>query len=170
MTQTNINLEENSQALTESAINLDCDKQDKLIQQALQCLEQRIKYHSDSLDNPIVARDYLRLQLAQEQNEVFAVLFLNNAHRVLAFERLFTGTINSARIHPRVIVQRALANYAAAVILAHNHPSGNLEPSPEDRSMTQTIKNVLEWIDVRVLDHIIVSLEGAISFAERGLL
>ncbi len=146
-------------------------KQNKLIQRALKCLEERMSYQSvESLKNPFVVRSYLQLQLASELNEVFGVIFLDNQHRVIAFEKLFFGTIDSATVHPRVIIQRALFHNAAAVILAHNHPSGNVNPSVSDQYITKIIKTVLQQIDVKVLDHIIVSLEGTSSFVERNLL
>ena len=116
------------------------------------------------------AHDYLRLQLAQEKNEIFVALFLDTQHRVLAFEKLFQGTVDSTSVHPRVVIQRTLVHNAAAVIFAHNHPSGSVDPSTADKEMTEQLKQVLEIIDVRVLDHFIVSCEGIFSFAECGLL
>lgn len=151
-------------------VNTIYSKEDKLIQSALRCLEERFKYQPDKLADPFSVRKYLQLQLAQEQNEIFAVLFLNNSHHVIAFEKLFYGTINSTTVHPRVVAQRALALNAAAVILTHNHPSGNLEPSAADQYITNLLKQALILFDVRVLDHIIVSHEGTLSFTERGLI
>jgi DNA repair protein RadC len=142
---------------------------DAVIAQALKCLEGRLPY-GDALANPRDAKNYLRLQLAPEINEVFAVLFLSSKHRVLAFEKLFFGTINAAMIHPRVVAQRALANNAAAVICAHNHPSGNAEPSKADIEITRVLKTALELFDVHLLDHLVVTAYETQSLAECGLL
>lgn len=159
-----------NQVMSEGTYNFVCAKQDKLIQRALKCLEERIKYQSDRLASSNVVRQYLQLHLAQEQNEVFAVLFLSNSHRAIAFEKLFYGTVNTNTVHPRVIVQRALFHNAAAVIFAHNHPSGNLEPSNADKTLTKVCNSALKLFDIRVVDHIIVSHEGSLSFAERRLI
>ncbi|MBA3588254.1 DNA repair protein RadC [Methylibium sp.] len=121
-------------------------------------------------DAPQTVRDYLRLQLAGLQHEVFAVLFLDSQQRLLAFEELFRGTLSQASVYPREVVKRALALNAAAAILAHNHPSGVAEPSRADEVLTQTLKAALALVDVRVLDHFVVSRGGVVSFAERGLL
>lgn len=124
----------------------------------------------DAFENPAITRRYLSAKLRHHQQEVFGVLFLDNAHRVIAFEELFYGTINGASVYPRIVLQRALAHNAAAVILAHNHPSGIAEPSTADRQITETLCNVLSMVDVRVLDHFIIGETEAVSFAERGLL
>src|SRR5205085_12160017 len=113
---------------------------------------------------------YLQLHLANEKNEVVSTLFLDNQHRLLAFEKLFYGTINEAVIYPRIIVQKALEHNAAAIILAHNHPSGKCDTSSADREITRQIRTILEIINVRLLDHIIVSYPQTYSFAEQGLL
>lgn len=170
MIQTHFNLETNCQVFNASHNTAVYKEQDGLIRRALACLEERIKYKPISLCQPQEVSDYLRLQLAQEPNEVFAVLFLDTRHQLLAFEKLFYGTVNSTTIHPRVIIQRALAHNAAAVILAHNHPSGTEEPSAADQYITQELKNLLKWLDVRVLDHFIVTLGKTTSFLARGLL
>jgi DNA repair protein RadC len=109
------------------------------------------------------------LQLRDRPYEVFACLFLDTRHRVIAFEELFRGTIDGASVHPRELVRRALEHNAAAVILAHNHPSGVAEPSAADRQITTRLKDALALVDVRVLDHCVVGDE-IVSFAERGLL
>jgi len=106
--------------------------------------------------------------LAPEKNEIFGVVYLSNAHRVIAFEKLFQGTINCAFVHPRVVVQKALAHNAAAVVIVHNHPGGNTKPSNEDKQITQKLKSALNLIDVRVLDHMIVTLSDVFSFAKCG--
>ncbi|HHH40039.1 MAG TPA: JAB domain-containing protein [Sedimenticola sp.] len=124
----------------------------------------------DTLSNPKQTRQYLQTQLAGHPHEVFACLFLDNRHRVIEYEELFRGTIDGASVHPREIVRRTLLHNAAALILAHNHPSGVAEPSPADRAITQRIKEALALIDVRVLDHIIVGDGRTLSFAEQGML
>ena len=137
----------------------------KLIDTALRCLENRVKYLSDTMNHPNDVANFLRLSLAPEPNEVFAVLFLDNAQRVIAFEKLFFGTIHKAAVHPRVVVKRALELNAAAVILAHNHPSGDTDPSEADKKITRRLKDILAIIDVKVLDHFIVSSQTFYSFA-----
>ena len=123
-----------------------------------------------SLNNPAATRDYLIAQLRHQPHEVFACLFLDNRHRVICFEELFNGTIDGAAVYPRTLVKQALAHNAAAVILAHNHPSGVAEPSVADQQTTQRIQQALELVDVRVLDHFIIAGRRTVSFAERGLL
>ncbi len=113
---------------------------------------------------------YLRLQLAGRQNEIFGCLFLDNRHRILAMHELFQGTIDGASIHPRVVVQQALKINAAAIVFFHNHPSGVAEPSLADETITRRLKEALALVDVRVLDHFVVSFSETVSFAERGLL
>ncbi|SSW71225.1 hypothetical protein AVE30378_04452 [Achromobacter veterisilvae] len=144
--------------------------EDWIIQPAIALLEQRVFKAGPRLDRPAAVRDYLRLKLVAEPNEVFVVVFMDSLHRVLAYEPMFRGTINSATVHARVIVQRALELNAAAVILSHQHPSGATEPSSADRALTQQLQAALALIDVRVLDHIIVGQGIPYSFAEHGLL
>ena len=144
--------------------------EEQLIRRALCVLEQRLFQRGPRLLDPQSVRYYLRLALAGEKNEVFAVLFLDNQHRVLAFEPLFQGTVDSACVYPRCVVQRALAHNSAAVILVHNHPSGCTEPSQNDMVLTQQLKNLLEGIQVRVLDHFIIGEGEPYSFAESGRL
>ena len=124
----------------------------------------------EAMTRPEDAGQFLQLELAREKNEHFSVLFLNSRHRVLAFERLFHGTIDSSAVHPRVVVQRALEHNAATVILAHNHPSDCCEPSEADRRITRRLIDALTLVDIRVLDHLIVSRAEWASLAERGLL
>lgn len=124
----------------------------------------------DAFENPEITRRFLSARLRHHRHEVFGVLFLDNAHRVIAFEELFHGTINGASVYPRVVLQRALAHNAAAVIFAHNHPSGVAEPSAADRQITNTLCKVLSMVDIRVLDHFVIGESEAVSFAERGLL
>ncbi len=124
---------------------------------------------NDALCSVQQTREYLRAQLGHCQREVFACLFLDNRHRVLHFEKLFYGTIDSASVHPREVVRHALKANAAAVIFAHNHPSGVAEPSHADEQITRRLQDALSLVDIRVLDHFVVGDE-VVSFAERGLL
>ena len=121
-----------------------------------------------ALENPQVVRDYLKAMLRHEPHEVFGCLFLDSKHQVLTFETLFRGSIDNTAVHPREVVKRALANNAAAVILCHNHPSGNTDPSQADRLLTKRLQKALELIDVRVLDHFIVGDGEPLSMAECG--
>ncbi|CAI8850011.1 RadC-like JAB domain-containing protein YicR [Pseudomonas sp. IT-347P] len=121
-----------------------------------------------ALENPQVVRDYLKAMLRHEPHEVFGCLFLDSKHQVLNFEALFRGSIDNTSVHPREVVKRALANNAAAVILCHNHPSGNTDPSQADRLLTKRLQKALELIDVRVLDHFIIGDGEPLSMAECG--
>lgn len=121
-------------------------------------------------DSPQTVREYLRLQLAALSHEVFAVLFLDAQHRLIVCEELFRGTLTQTSVYPREVLKRALALDAAAVILAHNHPSGVAEPSRADEALTRHLASALQLIDVRVLDHLVVGRAQVVSFAERGLL
>lgn len=123
----------------------------------------------DLLTSPDAARDYLKSRLAGYPHEVFACLFLDNRHRLIEYEELFRGTIDGASVHPREVVRRALRANAAAVIFAHNHPSGVAEPSQSDLRITQRLKDALSLVDVRVLDHLIIGDGQGTSLAERGL-
>ncbi len=120
--------------------------------------------------SPAITRDYLSCHLRGHPNEVFACLFLDSRHRLICYEELFHGTIDGASVHPREVVRRALSHNAAALILAHNHPSGVAEPSSADRHITQQIKQALELVDVRVIDHIVVGDGEMTSLAELGWL
>lgn len=115
-------------------------------------------------------KSYLQLNLATRPYEVFAVLFLDIQQRLLAMEELFRGTLGQTSVYPREVVQRALHHHAAAVVLAHNHPSGGVEPSRADEAMTRTLQAALALVDVRVIDHIVVAPGQALSMAEHGLL
>ena len=119
---------------------------------------------------PEAIKEYLQLHLAAKAHEVFAVLFLDVQNRLLAMEELFRGTLTQTSVYPREVVLRALHHQASAVVLAHNHPSGTVQPSRADEHLTQTLKSTLALIDVRVLDHVIVAPGQALSMAERGLL
>lgn len=124
----------------------------------------------DYLTAPDATAVFLKARLGCLQHEVFCCLFLDNRHRLIAFEELFRGTIDGASVHPREVLRQALAHNAAAVILAHNHPSGVAEPSQADEIITRRLREALALVDIRVLDHIIVAGDHHISFAERGLL
>ena len=143
---------------------------DWIIRQAIALLEQRVFKKGPSRERPPAVKDYLRLKLAAEPNEVFAIVFLNSMHEVLAYEPMFRGTIHSTSVHARPIVQRALELNAAGVIFSHQHPSGCTEPSSADRALAQTLRAALSLIDVRVLDHLIVGQGTPYSIAESGLL
>ncbi len=121
-----------------------------------------------ALESPQAVRDFLKAKLRHELHEVFACLFLDTKHRVLAFEILFYGTIDGASVYPRQVVKRALANNAAALILTHNHPSGIAEPSQADKVLTERLKEALALVDVRVLDHFIVGDGEPLSMVENG--
>ena len=122
------------------------------------------------MQSPGAARDYLCLALAGRSHEVFAVLFLDAQHRLIACEEMFRGTLTQTSVYPREVVKQALRHNCAAVILAHNHPSGIAEPSRADETLTRALQGALALVDVRVLDHIVVAGARATSFAERGLL
>jgi DNA repair protein RadC len=125
---------------------------------------------SPILNAPQTVKDYLRLTLAGEQSEVFLVLYLDAQHKLLATEIPFRGTLTQASVYPREIVKSALARNAAAVVFAHNHPSGNAQPSDADRRLTENLKSALSLVDVRVIDHVVVGDGQAFSFAEAGWL
>jgi DNA repair protein RadC len=121
------------------------------------------------IDSPQAVADYLQLHLGHLHHEVFGVMFLDSQHQLLAWEEMFRGTLSQTSVYPREVVVRALHHHAAAVVLAHNHPSGVAEPSHADTALTRTLKTALTLVDVRVLDHFIVTAGGCQSMAERGL-
>ena len=120
-------------------------------------------------ESPTAVKDYVQLQLGQRPHEVFAVLFLDSQHRLIALEELFRGTLGQTSVYPREVALRALHHHAAAVVLAHNHPSGSVQPSRADEVLTQTLKTALALLDVRVLDHVIVGPGQALWLAVGGL-
>ena len=140
-----------------------------LIALALAVLQERHK-PGVLLPNPNETRDYLRLRLGDCKAEVFGCLFLDSQHRVIETAELFQGTVDGASVYPRVVVQQALALNAAAIMFFHNHPSGVAEPSHADEAITKRLKDALALVDIRVLDHFVVTAGESVSFAERGLL
>jgi DNA repair protein RadC len=124
----------------------------------------------DAVSSPAETRRYLAARLGGYGQEVFAALFMDNRHRLIHYEELFRGTIDGASVHPREVVKRALALNAAALIVAHNHPSGVAEPSRADRAITQRLREAMALVDVRLLDHIVIGDGESVSFAERGWL
>lgn len=123
-----------------------------------------------ALTSPNDVFSHLQALLADYEHEVFALLLLDSRHRVIAFQELFRGTLDGANVYPREIVKAALEHNAAAMVLVHNHPSGDPEPSQADRNLTQKVKEALDLVGVRTLDHIVVGREGCVSLAEQGLL
>ena len=120
-------------------------------------------------DSPARVREYLQLEIAHREQEIFMVLFLDAQHQLIAAEEMFKGSLSQTSVYPREVVKRALAHNAAAVVLAHNHPSGCAEPSSADAHLTQVLRNALALVDVRVLDHFVVTGNTVTSMAERGL-
>lgn len=145
-------------------------RENRIIKQAIGILERRLFANGPQVLSQVDAMDYLRLTLMPEPSEVFVVLFLSSKHQVIACETLFRGTIDTAQVHPRVLVQRTLAHNAAAVIIAHQHPSGCSEPSLSDKLLTKRLREALDCVDVRLLDHIIIGKGEPFSFASTALL
>src|SRR5438067_10724541 len=133
-------------------------------------MEVRLQYRETVLTSPQAVRDYLRLRIADLEHEVFVVLFLDAQHRLISCEEMFRGTLSQTSVYPRKVVKVALKHNAAAVIFAHNHPSGIAEPSRADELLTQALKQALALVDIRTLDHFVVAGNRVVSFAERGLL
>ena len=140
----------------------------RTIRRAINLLDKYLRQPGISFTSSTAARDWLQLQLAGQEREVFMVLYLDNLHCLLESETLFAGSVNHVQVHPREVVKSALRFNAAAVVLAHNHPSGDPEPSKADRQLTDRIKEVLGLVDVKTLDHLVVGQDGIVSFAERG--
>ena len=142
---------------------------DIVISTALKLLAQRVAKGS-LLSSPNAVKNYLRLRFADLQHEVFCLLYVDNRNRLIACEDLFRGTIDGATVHPREVVKAALRHNAAGVLIAHNHPSGVAEPSQADELITRRLKTALDYVDIRVIDHLVVSAGEAVSMAERGIL
>lgn len=146
-------------------------QEDAIITQALDILSRRLATNpGNPFVDPQAVKDYCRLQIAQRPYEVFGVLFLDVQNRLITFEEMFRGTLTQTSVYPREVVIACLAHKAAAVVLTHNHPSGSTAPSRADEALTHTLKTTLALVDVRVLDHIIVGHDSALSMAETGLI
>jgi DNA repair protein RadC len=144
-------------------------KAEEIIAAAREHMSRRVR-RGTQLTSPKATRDYLSLKLGTLEREVFAVIFLDKRHRVISYQEMFQGTIDGASVHPREVVKEALKQNAASVILAHPHPSGVAEPSQADEAITARLRDALNLVDIRVLDHIIVAGGDTTSFAERGLI
>jgi DNA repair protein RadC len=140
-----------------------------VIELSRRAMSQQLK-EREAFGSPEAVKHYLQLHLSHKPHEVFAVLFLDAQNRLVVMEELFRGTLTQTSVYPREVVRRALALEAASVVLAHNHPSGTVQPSRADEALTQTLKSALALVDVRVLDHVIVAPGDALSMAEKGLL
>jgi DNA repair protein RadC len=138
------------------------------IDEACRIIDAHLRDKGDAMTAPEVAARYFKLKIGAESREVFAAMFLDTRHRVIAWEPLFFGTIDGAEVHPREVVRRALLHNAAAVIIGHNHPSGNPEPSAADRAVTARLKESLKLVDVRLLDHFVCGEGEPVSLAARG--
>ncbi|SFT95238.1 DNA repair protein RadC [Kosakonia arachidis] len=142
----------------------------RAIKHALTLLKSQLREPGMSFTSSSSVRDWLRLQMALLEREAFMLLWLDNQNRLIAHETLFKGTINSTEVHPREVVKSGLKHNAAAAVLAHNHPSGQAEPSHADRQITKRLKSALTLVDIRLLDHLVVGGMDVVSFAERGWL
>lgn len=141
----------------------------QVVAAAMRVLEERARYGT-ALQSPQAVRDYLRLSLSGREHEVFVCVWLDAQHRVMAMEELFRGTLTQTSVYPREVVKAALRQNAAAVIFAHNHPSGMAQPSRSDELLTRNLREALALVEVKTLDHFIVAGSQAVSFAERGLI
>lgn len=140
---------------------------DEVFRAAAEAIEHRFS-KTQSFTSPEVVCEFLRAKLVGREREVFAVMFLDSRHRLLSYEELFYGTIDAAEVHPREIIKRALELNAAAMIISHNHPSGDPEPSAADRALTNTIKTAANMMDIRLLDHVVIGGDRAVAFSSRG--
>lgn len=141
--------------------------QDQILEAARQVVDLRLR-RGVLFSSPVEVRGFFRDKLAGLEREVFAVAFLDTRHRLIDYAELFFGTVDGAEVHPRIVVREALLRNAAALVIAHNHPSGNAEPSAADRALTTRLKQALTLVDVRLLDHIIVGGHETVALAERG--
>jgi len=148
----------------------DTEHEDWIVTRAMEIVERRVFLGGPPLQSPTAVKDFLRIKLAGQPNEVFAVLFLDSQFRVIAYDELFKGTVNQTSVYPRVVLSEAMKHNASAIVFAHNHPSGLTEPSNNDKVITSKLKTILNEVDVRVLDHIVVGQGEPYSFAEKGLL
>lgn len=154
----------------EREINTAAADEDEIIARALEILARRMRSTGNLMDSPAVVRDWLRLQVGGKPHEEFGLIWLTARNEVIEAGELFRGTLTQASVYPREVVKEALRHNAAAVILYHNHPSGSSEPSAADEMLTRALKDALAMVDVRVLDHMVVTAEKITSFAEKGLL
>jgi DNA repair protein RadC len=141
----------------------------EIIAAARRAMTRRV-HRGTAMSSPRAVREFLAVKLGTLEHEIFAVLLLDTRHRLIEYVELFRGTINGASVHPREVVKLALARNAAALVLAHPHPSGSPEPSQADELITQRLKEALALVDIAVLDHVIVAGGETVSFAERGML
>lgn len=155
--------------MSERTPRIGSEVEEQVIFEALKILRHRFKQR-DVFSSPDAVKDYLRLQGQGLEHEIFAVMYLDAQNRLIDYERLFRGTLTQTSVYPREVLKRSLESGAASVVLHHNHPSGRCEPSRADEALTQTLRAALSLVDVRVLDHVITSDEGALSMAERGLI
>lgn len=142
-------------------------EQNKVMEQAEALLRSRVR-EGQQVSDPSAAGSMFRYRLAAHDREVLSVAFLTTRHKVICVEDMFAGTIDGAEVHPREIAKRALELKASSILMAHNHPSGSLEPSAADRALTTRLKQSLALLDIRLLDHFVVSAEGYTSMASRG--
>lgn len=162
--------EARAQYAVKREINAAAENEDAIIAQALEILARRMRNTGMMMDSPEVVRDWLRLRVGGKPHEEFGVIWLNARHEVVEADEMFRGTLTQTSVYPREVVKEALRINAAACILYHNHPSSAAEPSIADEMLTRTLKEALAMVDVRVLDHMVVTAEKITSFAERGLL
>ena len=146
------------------------EEERQVVERALEILERRLRRGSDLISGPAAALDFCKLALAGHDREVFGALFLDNRHRLIAFEILFMGTVDGAEVHVREVARRALEHNAAALIVTHNHPSGEPEPSAADISITEKLHKAMTLLGIRLLDHVVVAGNRAVSLAERGVI
>lgn len=149
---------------------LNFDSKDEVIAAAIRFVEERAIYTAATLQSARETKDLLRLRIGDREREIFCVLYLNSQHELIEVEELFMGTLDGAAVYPREIAKACLRTNAAACILGHNHPSGTTEPSAADKRITERITTALGLLDIRVLDHVIVSTSSSFSFAEEGLM
>ena len=142
----------------------------RAVERAAKLLEENAVYRVEAMNSPVAVRTYLKMKLASLDHEEFHALWLDAQNRIIAFDRLFSGTLTQTSVYPREVVRAAMRHNAAACIIAHNHPSGISEPSRADEALTRTLKEVLSLVDVKILDHFIVAGRETLSFAERGLI
>lgn len=157
-------------AVMDSNITAQQAREDRAIYRALRLLEGRMRAPGAQLNDTRAVQAYLVLHLAEKEREIFTALWLDIQHRVIAADDMFAGTLTQTSVYPREVIKRALQHNAAAVIFAHNHPSGVAEPSQSDQLLTSALKQALAMVEVRVLDHFIVAGDGVLSFAACGLL